>query len=96
MTHHSLLNSKISISQDATSRIIDGQAVILSFVENSYFGLDEIGTEIWDWIASGLSTSQILDNIVSNYEVTPEQAEQDLHALLEDLQKHKLIEVSVH
>lgn len=84
---------KITISPKVVSRVIDGEAVILSLEKSSYFGLNEIGTLIWQSLEKGSSLDEIVSEIMEEYNVTRARAEGDLANLLEALKERGLVEV---
>ena len=40
-------NRKITISPEVMSQEVSGETVLLDLQSESYFGLDEVGTRIW-------------------------------------------------
>ena len=68
-------------------RILDGNAVIVSPQTGTYRVLNEVGTVIWQLIEQKLTLTDILDNLVANYETSREEAQYDLHLFLSDLQE---------
>lgn len=79
------------IADNVLFQELDGEAVLLSLDEGCYFGLDELGTRIWKLIEEDLDTKQVVEKIVEEYEVEPEQAQQDLDKFLGDLKESGLI-----
>ena len=79
--------------EDVIFRNLEGEAVLVHLKAGIYFGLDEVGTRIWDWIGEHGQLGPVLDEIVANYEVEREQAEADLMRLMDDLVENKLVRV---
>ena len=42
------LSSNIKISREVLSHAVSGETVLLDVPSESYFGLDEVGTVIWN------------------------------------------------
>lgn len=82
---------KFKIADNVLFQELDGEAVLLSLDEGCYFGLDELGTRIWQLIEEDLDTQQVVEKIVEEYDVEPEQAQQDLDKFLDDLEESGLI-----
>lgn len=72
---------------------IDSEAVILDINSGTYYGLNEVSNRIWQWLQSPTSQSKLLKLLLDEYEVTEEDASQDLQNLLQDMLNNGLIEV---
>lgn len=70
------------------------EAAILNMKNSVYYGLDPVGARIWRLLQRPTSVSAIRDVIVQEYDVTPQQAENDLRALLEKLLREGLVELT--
>jgi hypothetical protein len=63
-----------------------GDEVVILHVENGlYHGLDSIGARIWHLMGEHKTVGEIRDAILAEYDVSRDQCEQDLQALLHDL-----------
>ena len=82
---------RIRIKSDIVSRAIHGEEVILDLETGMYFGLNEAGTRIWNWIGSGADSDRIVDNLISEYAIPPARASEDLKSFLGVLTKKGLI-----
>jgi hypothetical protein len=72
---------------------VDGEIVILSAKAEAYFGLGEIGSDIWGMIATPRLVSDICANLVEDYDVDPATCERDTVAFLTKLLEDRLIRV---
>lgn len=88
------LNSKVVLSTQQVSAELANEEVILNLKNNVYYGLNEVGAEIWKYIKQSKSVSEIIDHILDQYEVERQQCEQDILAILNDLWEAELIEVT--
>ena len=86
-------NSIIVAVKSQVSCVLDAETVILHFDKGVYFGLNDVGTIIWNLIQSPRVVCELRDAIMREYEVTADQCEHDLLELLQDLCKQGLIEV---
>ena len=71
-----------------------GESVLLNLETEEYFGLDEVGTRIWQTLAEKDSIQTALDSLLAEYDVEPEQLQQDVETLIKELLAHGLVEVS--
>ncbi|MEL6581049.1 MAG: PqqD family protein [Cyanobacteria bacterium J06621_12] len=72
---------------------IDSEAVILDINTGTYFGLNEVSNRIWQLLQSPASESEIVAQILIEYDVTQAEAEKDLRGLLQEMLSTGLIEV---
>jgi hypothetical protein len=87
------LDNRVTIHQDAVFRELDGEAVILQLEAGMYFGLDPVGTRLWQLIeAHGLLRS-VLDAALQEFEVAPDVLERDLIELVSGLAAKQLVVV---
>ncbi len=85
------LNQTITLSPDVISQEVSGETVLLDLESENYFGLDEVGTRIWQLIKESGDLHTIYNTLMEEYEVSAEQLQQDLDALLGEIEKLGLI-----
>lgn len=66
--------SRLRISPSVYARPFGDELVLLDFGRGEYFGLDEVGAEIWHAIAAGETLGDVAERIATRYEVTRETA----------------------
>ena len=72
---------------------VDGEIVILSAKAEAYFGLGEVGSEIWEFIATPRRISDICCKLVEDYDVDRPTCERDTLAFLTRLLEDRLIRI---
>ena len=72
---------------------IGGETVLLNLTSDSYFGLDQIGTDMWRHLTAEASIQAAYEKLLGEYEVDPETLRNDLTALLERLVENQLVEL---
>ena len=85
--------STVRIREDAIFRKLEGEAVVLNLATGTYYGLDPVGTRIWELIQEQGRADAVLEAILHEYEVEPARCEQDLLLLLRKLYAKGLIEL---
>lgn len=75
-------------------REIDGEAVLLDLQRGTYFGLDAVGTRIWELIREHATLTVVCDEIVREFDVDASRATADLLEFVERLANRGLIEVA--
>ena len=72
------LQQKFTISSEVLSQEVDGETVILDLESESYFGLDEVGTRIWQLLNEGSNLQTVFDILLGEYDVDEKQLEKDI------------------
>ena len=83
----------ITISKDVLAQELDGETVLLDLASESFFGLDEISTRVWQLLQGGAGQGEVVDALLAEYEVERDVLERDIADLLERLAEAGLIEL---
>ncbi len=73
---------------------LDGEIVILNLADGIYYGLDEIGAQVWNLIQERKTLREIREVLTRDYEVDPEVCSQEVSALLRDLENRGMVEIT--
>lgn len=74
------------------TEVVDGELVLLQLDDGIYFGLDAVGTRIWQWLMEGRSLGQITTELAALYPaVPPGTLRLDVQALVNELLAAKLV-----
>lgn len=87
------LDSQVRVSDDAIFRELDGEAVILQLEAGVYFGLDPVGTRLWQLIEEHGSLRPVVDAALSEFDVERGDLERDLLDLVRVLADKQLVTV---
>ena len=79
------LNQTITLSPDVISQEVSGETVLLGLQSENYFGLDEVGTRIWQLIRETSDLQAIYQTLLAEYDVSEERLQQDLDNLLAEI-----------
>lgn len=88
------LDSIAVANSELVSANLNGEVVILGFISESYYSLDQVGGFVWELLQEPRKVSEIRDAIIKEYDVEPSHGEQDLIALLMDLAEKHLIDIT--
>lgn len=80
------LNQTIALSPDVVSQEVSGETVLLDLESENYFGLDEVGTRIWQLIKETDKLQLIFDTLLEEYDVSETRLQQDLTTLLAEIE----------
>lgn len=86
-----ILNARWLISDQAIANTVGDEMVVLHLANGTYFGLDPVGSLLWETLAKGELPSAACDLILDRFEVDRATAEDDLRAFMEELAQGDLI-----
>ncbi len=81
----------VTISDQVLVRHLEGETVLLDLRSQHYFGLDEVGTWIWQLLVEHGETGAVVAAMVEEFEVERSQVERDLEAFLSRLEAAELV-----
>tara|TARA_B100000029_G_C16874648_1_gene704360 strand:- start:14 stop:373 length:360 start_codon:yes stop_codon:yes gene_type:complete len=87
------LNSTIRASEDVVVSQLDDELVMMSIEKGQYYGLDDIGSRVWELINEPRSISSICDVLVSEFDVVRTECEHDMVEWLSELAGENLIQI---
>ena len=87
---------RIQRSEGKLSTELDGETVILDTQTGGYSSHDSIGTIIWNVLEQPVLVKNIIDKILSEYEVEQEECRQDVLDFLADLHDRGLVTVRIN
>jgi hypothetical protein len=83
-------------STDVVTRRLDDELVLLDLGTENYFGLDEVGTHMWEVLASSPRVQDAYDRLLTTYDVDAGTLRRDMEKLLSELVEHGLIELQAN
>jgi hypothetical protein len=78
-------------SEEPLTALVDGETVMFSPDRGVYFGLDPIGTRVWELLGEPRSLDDLCAILGDEYEVDPDTCRTDVGALVEELREAKLV-----
>ena len=85
------LDRTVRIGDDTIFRELAGEAVLLQLEDGMYFGLDRVGTRLWQLLAERGRLRDVFDRARDEFDVDAATLERDLLALVERLASRKLL-----
>ncbi len=82
----------LRISDEVLFQEVSGEAVLLDLKSEQYFGLDKVGTHVWQLLNQNLPEESIIEQLLQRYEVDRPTLENDVSQLLDQLEKAGLVE----
>lgn len=85
------IDDPVAVNGDVVFRDIDGEAVLLDIGRGTYFGLDPVGTRVWQALVEHGCARPVVAALLEEFDVTPETLESDIVQLLRELTTNDLI-----
>ena len=84
------LPKKVTVSSQVLTQMLDGEMMIYHLQEEHYYGLDAIGTRMWQLLTENSDVSAVIKNLTTEYNVDESVLIKDLVNLIEQLSKAHL------
>lgn len=81
-------------SSSVATADLGGESVLLDPVSGRYFGLNEVGTRIFELLSEPRSVSELVDALVQEYEVGEGRLKRDVEQFVSDMMSRGLVETS--
>ena len=85
---------KIQFPDTIFAQEVDGEMVLLDMASENYFGLDAVGSDIWQSLQEGKTLQETNDALIEMYDVSPEQLKKDIVEFVQKLVDAGLVQVS--
>ena len=85
------LDSRVRILDDVLFQELQGEAVLLNLNTGVYFGLDAIGTRIWRLLQEDGALHTVLEAMLREFDVAPEELTRDLLDLVCQMRQARLL-----
>ena len=85
------LSERLVPSEHAIESRVGDETVLLHLESGTYFGLDAVGTRIWELLKEGRTPQEACDVIVEEYGAAPDVVEADARRFLSDLKANVIV-----
>jgi len=83
---------KFQVNQEVLSSKIDDEVILMSIAADSYFGLDSVGSRIWEILSQeAVSVDGLIAILMEEYEVEESECREDVVHFIENMSSRKLI-----
>jgi hypothetical protein len=90
------MNTRYAASENVIARMIGEETVLLNIETEAYFGLNEVGSVVWDALSKGARDAQsIVTVVIENFDVEQATATKDVDTLLAALLEQGLVQSQV-
>ena len=82
---------RAAIPERIVYKKVGEEMVLLDFERGIYYGLNPVGARVWELLAEGKSTDEIIDLLTDEFDVERTEAKGDVMALMDDLAANGLL-----
>jgi CRP-like cAMP-binding protein len=86
-------SSLVSRPPEILATAIQGSTIMLDLKQGQYYGLDDIGADIWARLAEPITVGDLCDQLTAAYAVEAGTCRRDVLRLLEKLRRRELLRV---
>ena len=72
------LDQKVIFAESVFAQLVDDEMVLLDMESENYFGLDEVGTSIWNAMQDNETLEEVFNVLLEQYDVGEEMLNNDL------------------
>ena len=87
------MNQTVQVLPDVLSQEVSGETVLLDLNNENYFGLNEVGTRIWQLLQEQDNLEKIYDVLLDEYEVDAKQLRTDFDDIINQLKDTGLVTI---
>jgi hypothetical protein len=84
----------IKRSSDILASEVDGEIVMMSIEHGKYFGLDDVGSEIWKRLENEISFGKLCDDLAKDYDVDLATITRDVSTFIESLIENEIVVIN--
>lgn len=77
-----------------SSADVQGETVLLSLEQQSYFGLKNVARRIWELLEKPQTLASLCDRLLAEFDVTEEDCRKEVAAFIAKLESEKLVQVT--
>jgi len=79
------MNQTVQVLPDVLSQEVSGETVLLDLNNENYFGLNDVGTRIWQLLQEQSDLEVIYDIMLDEYEVDAKRLREDFDDIIKQL-----------
>jgi hypothetical protein len=84
----------ISRSPSVLTAEVDGEIVMMSIEQGQYFGLDDIGSDIWKRLDPPCAFADLIERLAADYDADRASIATDVWALLESMAARDVVRLA--
>ena len=88
------LPTRVQMSSDTLYQDMDGETVFLDLANGEYYGVDEVGTRMWQALRESEDVESAVSRLLTEFDVDEDTLRADLAVLIEKMRQAGLLTVT--
>ncbi|HKM34421.1 MAG TPA: PqqD family peptide modification chaperone [Lachnospiraceae bacterium] len=85
-------NASIKLNKKLNVTDLAGEKVMIDFETGKYFLIKGTGNDIWDMLQENITPAQVIEKLLQEYDVTPEECEAAVIDFLDKMKSYDFID----
>ena len=85
------LTKPIKFKREIEVTDLNGEKAMVDFNTGNYYLIKGVGNVIWDMLYEEITVKEIIDRLLKEYDISPEECEKQVIEFLEKLEKADII-----
>jgi hypothetical protein len=82
---------QLAVHPSVICRELSGETVLLNLVSGVYYGLDAVGTRVWQLLVEGRTIAGVCETMLQEYDVAPDVLQADVVRLVGELRERGIV-----
>jgi hypothetical protein len=82
---------QFAVHPSVICRELSGETVLLNLVSGVYYGLDSVGTRVWQLLVEGRTIAGVCETMLQEYDVAPDVLQDDVVRLVGELRERGIV-----
>jgi hypothetical protein len=82
---------QFTVHPSVICRELSGETVLLNLESGVYYGLDAVGTRVWQLLQQGKTIDGVCEVMLEEYDVTPDVLRDDVFRLVSELRERGIV-----
>jgi hypothetical protein len=82
---------QFAVHPSVICRELSGETVLLNLESGVYYGLDAVGTRVWQLLVQGCTIAAVCETMVEEYDVAPDVLRDDVVRLVGELRERGIV-----
>jgi hypothetical protein len=87
-------HARVAVPPHVLLQQVGEESVLLNLDKECYFGLDPVGTRMWEALTKADSVEAAYEELLSAYDVDDQQLRRDMEKLIDSLMENGLLEIA--
>ena len=88
-------SARVVIARDVLASEFESEYVVLSLKNGTYYGLHNVGAEVWRLVETPIAVGDICARLVEMFEVDGDTCRRDVQRLVSELADNGLVEIDI-